>query len=125
MSEQELNIGDYVRTKYGITQYKEYETANGNKLLCMPVKDGSNGIFANIEDIIKSRPSIIDLIEVGDIIKLYSTKQIQQVLAIMSEEIDLTDYVFYDLKKSKKELIKQIEWVITHEQIESMKYKVE
>lgn len=62
----ELKEGMYVRTKYGITQYKEYETLDG-KLLCMPVKNGTEGIFANIEDII-GEPSfnIIDLIEAGD-----------------------------------------------------------
>jgi hypothetical protein len=64
MIKMNIEVGEYVRTKYGITQFKAYETMNGNKLLCMPVKDGSNGIFANVEDIIKSSPSIIDLIEV-------------------------------------------------------------
>ena len=51
-----MKIGDYVRTKYGITQYREYEINNCgliSKIVCMPVKSGENGIFANIEDIIK------------------------------------------------------------------------
>lgn len=61
-----MKVGDYVRTPYGITQFKEYETTNGSKILCMPVKDGSQGIFANVEDVIKSSPNIIYLIEVGD-----------------------------------------------------------
>lgn len=55
----------YVRTKYGISQYKYYDTTNG-KLLCIPVKDGSKGVFANIEDILKASDNIINLIEVGD-----------------------------------------------------------
>lgn len=50
----ELNESMYVRTKYGITQYKKYETTMG-KLLCIPVKDGSNGIFADVEDIIENQ----------------------------------------------------------------------
>ena len=36
----------YVRTKYGISQYKYYDTTSIGKLLCIPVKDGSEGIFA-------------------------------------------------------------------------------
>ena len=63
----ELCEGMYVRTKYGITQYKEYETNKG-KLLCMPLK---NGTFANIEDVLKASKNIIDLIEVGDYVNGY------------------------------------------------------
>lgn len=55
----------YVRTKYGISQYKYYDTSNG-KLLCIPVKDGSRGMFANVEDIIKASFNIIDVLECGD-----------------------------------------------------------
>ena len=60
-----LEVNMYVRTKYGISQYKYYDTTNG-KLLCIPVKDGSKGVFANIEDILKASDNIINLIEVGD-----------------------------------------------------------
>ena len=112
-----MNIGDYVRTKYGITQYKEYETANGNKLLCMPVKDGSNGIFANIEDIIKSSPNIIDLIEKFDLVNghLVICKMYENEKDIPTIVKCVGDYYF------KEEDIKSI---VTKEQFESMKYEV-
>ena len=100
-----LNVGDYVRTKYGITQYKEYDTIDGKKILCMPVKDGLNGIFANLEDIIKSSPNIIDLIEVGDYVN--------------GKPLDEGEFKFY---KTYPEYIKSI---VTKEQFKQMKYRVE
>ncbi len=105
-----MNIGDYVRTKYGITQYKEYETANGNKLLCMPVKDGSNGIFANIEDIIKSSSNIIDLIQLGDYVNGYLVYEIEENWEIVGYRC----FIYANDIKS----------IVTKEQFESMEYKI-
>ena len=120
-----MKVGDYVRTKYGITQFKEYETTNGDKLLCMPVKDGSQGIFANIEDVVKSRPNIKDLIEVGDILvikdfvdeacmiftDIYLIQNEQQLLNIKN-----------DLEKNKN---KKLYSIVTKEMFSSVEYRVE
>lgn len=120
----ELRANDYVRTKYGITQFKEYETTNGEKLLCMPVKDGSQGIFANIEDVIKPSPAIIDLVEVGDILvikdfvdeacmiftDIYLIQNEQQLLNIKN-----------DLEKNKN---KKLYSIVTKEQFSCMEYKI-
>ena len=118
-----MNVGDYVRTKYGITQYKEYETTDGTKLLCMPVKDGSQGIFANIEDVIKSSPQIIDLIEVGDYVNdncvieaVPKDKRKKQIIIV-----DSTCAEYGDLPLNNKD----IKTVVTHEQMEAMQYRVE
>lgn len=132
---KELNIGDYVRTKNGtigkiiaidLAKLKQEKYPNHpsksywrDKILISCYRG-----WRTLQNIGKISPNIIDLLEVGDVIKLKPTKQIQQVLSKNENEISLTDYVFYDLKKSKKELIKQIEWVITREQIEQMEYKV-
>lgn len=113
-----MEVGDYVRTKYGITQYKEYETTNGNKILCMPVKDGSNGIFANIEDVIKSSPNIIDLIEVGDLVN-YEQLNGGYVLNKRENEIDTWAILPNSLKNE------DIKSVITREQLIEMQYKIE
>lgn len=59
-----LEVNMYVRTKYGITQYKEYETSKG-KLLCMPLM---NGTFANIEDVLNASYDILDLIQPMDVL---------------------------------------------------------
>lgn len=144
-----MNIGDYVRTedgeiykvlkieepimniggagfsRYGILEYYDREEKEKARIDFSLYKKEKEISIYNERYSFKSSPNIIDLLEVGDLIKLYSTKQIQQVLAINEEEIDLTDYVYYDLKKSKQIIKEDIEWVITHEQIENMKYKVE
>lgn len=114
-----MSEGDYVRTKYGITQFKEYETTNGEKLLCMPVKDGSQGIFANIEDVVKSRPNIIDLIEVGDYVNGKYVDKYQGKLG-----------VFCELPNGKWEFIELtnehylISSIVTKEQFSCMEYKI-
>ena len=114
-----MKVGDYVRTKYGITQYKEYDTQYGEKILAMPIHDMTQGFFANVEDIIKSSPNIIDLIEVGDYVN--SHKVIYTIGDIYKEV-----YVEYgnmsELLEIKPEQIKSI---VTKEQFESMKYKIE
>lgn len=106
----ELKVGDYVKTEKGEIYHIEHD-----EILKFLSK-------SNYHKIIKSSPNIIDLIEVGDLIKLKPTKQIQQVLSKNENEISLTDYVFYDLKKSN--VVEEIEWIITREQIEQMKYKI-
>lgn len=115
MTKMKIEVGEYVRTKYGITQFKAYETMNGNKLLCMPVKDGSNGIFANIEDIIKSSPNIIDLIEVGDYV---NGKEIH--------EIDENRKILYSYEKDDYNTIlnREIQRVVTKQQFSNMEYRL-
>ena len=108
-----MRVGDYVRTNYGITQFKEYETTNGSKILCMPVKDGSQGIFANVEDVIKSSPNIIDLIEVGDYVNGY---KVEEVLKDSVGYRGTDDYI-YDCGEVKS--------ILTKELFERCEYKCE
>ena len=112
MTKMKIEVGEYVRTKYGITQFKAYETMNGNKLLCIPVKDGSNGIFANIEDIIKSSPNIIDLIEVGDYV---NGEKIQFI-----NRGNLITEGGYDLLKKYNEITA----IVTKQQFSNMEYRL-
>ena len=113
-----MKVGDYVRTKYGITQYREYEINNCGlirKMVCMPVKSGENGIFANSEDVIKSSPNIIDLIQKGDYVN--------------GREVYYTvgDLVVFDGGQDGEIYIKnkEIKTVVTKEQMEAMQYRVE
>ena len=112
-----MKIGDYVRTKYGITQFKEYESTNGSKILCMPVKDGSQGIFANVEDVIKSSPNIIDLIEVGDYVNGWKITTIDKRYNKLYAEYE-DGYLIQAISK------KNIKSIVTKEQFESMEYKI-
>lgn len=114
-----MKVGDYVRTKYGITQFKEYETTNGEKLLCMPVKDGSQGIFANIEDVVKSSPNIIDLIEVGDYVNGLKVIQMYSPEGKYTLWIKLSDNTFI-IDNSE-----DIKSIATREQFKNIEYEVE
>lgn len=117
-----MNIGDYVRTKsYGIKKINGFSSTLEEDFIDCDY-DKYQKVLINKKEVINSNPNLIDLIEEGDLIKLKFTKQIQQVLSKNESEIDLTDYVFYDLKNSN--VVEEIDWVITHEQIEQMKYKV-
>lgn len=111
----------YVRTKYGITQYKEYETTIG-KLICMPVKNGAEGIFADIEDII-GQPSynIIDLIEVGDYVNGH------KISLVYNHQVYSDDYEFNSVEGEFNRIHFEnddIKSIVTKEQFESMQYKV-
>lgn len=111
-----LEVGMYVRTKYGITQYKEYETTNGN-ILCMPIKDGTNIIFANIKDIIgKPSFSIIELLEVGDYVNGKEVIWVSEgdIKCIQTFPIE-NDFIHE----------KDVKSIVTKEQFEAMQYKID
>ena len=105
-----LETGMYVRTKYGITQYREYETDKG-KLLCMPL---TNGTFANIEDVLKASNNIIDLIEVGDYVNGERVQFITNKCQLLSDG-------GYDILEKYND----ISSIVTKEQFENMAYEVE
>ena len=118
-----MKVGDYVRTKYGITQFKEYETTYGEKLLCMPVKDGSQGIFANIEDVVKSSPNIIDLIEVGDYV---NNEKIVDIGCLTNGPEEGTKVIDYYIAPNTVYYFKneEIKSIVTKEQFSCMEYKI-
>jgi hypothetical protein len=105
----------YVRTKYGISQYKYYDTTNAymEKLLCIPL---SNGTFANIEDIIKASYNIIDILKVRDYVNGL------KVIDIVENDIYVSDYYAESYIGIVK--VKDIKSIVTHEQMEQMAYKV-
>ena len=116
-----LEVGMYVRTKYGITQYREYETDKG-KLLFMPL---TNRTFANIEDVVKASNNIIDLIEIGDYVNGKKVVFIDEDYNVAVDENDITTRDFegrYEFLTIKKEDIKSI---VTKEQFALMEYEVE
>ena len=119
-----LEVGQFVRTKDGyISQYKYYDTTNAymEKLLCIPL---SNGTFANIENIKKFSYNIIDILEVGDVIidkegRKYPINyefETDYNDEYKSYEITIDDYITLFLKDGLS--------IVTHEQIEQMSYKI-
>lgn len=123
----ELCEGMYVRTKYGITQYKEYETSKG-KLLCMPLM---NGTFANIEDVLEASYDILDLITVGDYVNGYKVLGTNLKLLWWDDElgeqdenegIELEGYG-YIYPNSNYHF--EINSIVTKEAFSSVEYRVE
>ena len=120
---EELNIGDYVRTK-NIT----FQPSQIAKIQNMQKDSGYNNQYYieldhNLlnnynfhiyeEDVTKSSPNIIDLIEVGD----YVNGCI--VINKKDETIQIIQLIIpFDLKE------KDIKSIVTKEQFESMQYKV-
>ena len=122
----ELKEGMYVRTKYGITQYREYETDKG-QLLCMPL---TNGTFANIEDVLKASNNIIDLIEVEDYVNGERVIALRKDIPERDIHMNSKDnfiFVDYDLANNWYYGIDtdKIKTVVTKEQFENMAYEVE
>lgn len=115
----DLQENMYVRTKYGISQYKYYDTTNG-KLLCIPVKDGSRGIFVNVEDIIKADYKIIKILEVGDYVNSHRVIFVNDTFTYASVEVETSGEATCEIIPKNN-----IKSVITHEQMEQIAYKVE
>lgn len=128
-----MKIGDYVRTKYGIRKVIQIDNETTSKIRCYVLDKfyneckicSSNYIYD--EDIIKSSPNIIDLIEVGDYVngypvgKIYKSpnKDIGRVIKYADENVGGYEYDVFDLWESR---IKSIS-IVTKEQFENMEYK--
>lgn len=66
-----IEVGEYVRTKNGyIIKYKD--NINTNIFSCDDVLYVENSLFPDEEEIVNHSKNIIDLIEVGDIVKVFS-----------------------------------------------------
>ncbi len=115
MSAKGLNIGDYVRTKCGKiikVDGKKYYTNNEKTILFRAVANNNNETYK----IIKSSPSIIDLIEEGDLVKIENEGWVQ--VSIKFEALK-----FFD-NSGTEYLYEEIEAIITKEQLEQMEYKI-
>lgn len=103
-----MKVGDYVRTETGQIGKITYFEGDMVRVDC----DKFITYKSNHNEITKISPNIIDLIEVGDII----TNQQGEIIVPTGGNID-------ELKDTWK-IFKNIKSIITHEQIESMEYKV-
>lgn len=114
-----MKIGDYVRINNGqiakivkIKEYKKWTNIIYTDITIDLHEDRScNDNFIDEENIIKSSPNIIDLIEVGDYVNGYLVEFVDKddkMLICFGATLDNED----------------IESIVTHEQFESMKYKV-
>ena len=110
-----LEVGMYVRTKWGINKINEYVPQNGQLYLKNDVCVKSN--------VIKASHNIIDLIEVGDYVNEMKVFEIKEHLH-NDKEIVLSNGKF-QWSFSKNESDYDIKSIVTKEQFERMSYKVE
>ena len=110
-----MNVGDYVRTREYIRKIRKIER---DYIYC------DIGVFTENE-IIKTSPQIIDLIEVGDFITYkqgnFYWNVFEQVSGRYNRENEMTDLIVDNKPLSTVEILT----VITHEQMEAMQYRVE
>lgn len=106
-----IEIGEYVRTKDGIIA----------KLIETMVYELNNGESVDfLEDIVKHSKQLIDLIEIGDILKI---KEGNEVCYIGLEK-DTTTVSYKDIKASIKKGECELLEILTKEQFSANCYKV-
>lgn len=118
-----LKLGEYIRTKNGLIDKvleikTEYTRMNGNNDIVLRLSDKKNYWFS-IKNIVKpSSKNIIDLVQVGDVIEILSNEinNFTILVEILGDE---------QIEALKLVNIKYIKSIVTKEQIESVKYKVE
>ena len=128
-----MNVGDYVRTKYGIRKIIQIDNETTSKIRCYVLDKfyneckicSSNYIYD--EDIIKSSPNIIELIEVGDYVNGSKVVDISKIGKdkekwVWVEQTKDTDYKYGDEYVGYNN--DQIKSIVTKEQFESIEYKV-
>lgn len=117
----ELKVGDYVRTENGIDKVMGYryepEYENGHVVW---FKKSDSGCRFTDKDLPKSSPNIIDLIEEKDIITYeYETS----IGTIIEYNVTVLLSLLNELEENPNKY--KIKSIITHEQIETMEYKIE
>ena len=123
-----MKVGDYVRTKYGIKQI--YEIDNNKTVWKYKFKlkkqDGDGCVDLSCfsdNDVIKSSPNIIDLIEVGDYVNGYFIED-NKGNYLETSDID-GEYSYLGHIEYIKIYEKDIKSIVTREMFESMEYKIE
>ena len=135
-----MTEGDYVRTKHGIekiTDIKEWVNFRGYEKIITTDKNQYETLYEQSE-IIKSSPNIIDLIEVGDLIRIeyYSLRYEERVTRLFEVTFKDKKYINLnnskcdfmlidgDFNKSDKELEPIIKSIVTKEQFSCMEYTI-
>jgi hypothetical protein len=110
-----INVGDYVRTKYGIGKIINFENDLINiNLGYKEIIDYKTELF----DITKHSKDIIDLIEVGDYVNGYKIIALQKnpTMAFCEQSYKDGRYAFAN---------DDIKSILTHEQFEANVYTIE
>lgn len=111
-----MKVGDYVRTEWG--DIERIVRVDNDNIIVEIEEDEDGRTYSKMcykEDIIKSSPNIIDILEVGDYVN-------GREIDFIDEDGLYSDYNNADYYYYKKEDIKSI---ATKEQFKSIEYEVE
>ena len=122
-----MKIGDYIRTKMGISQCITVIPIRENSFMYefdKEVYEEVNYLTASELKKYKSSPNIIDLIKVGDYVNGYKITDFTEIGKYNDEKI-----LYADLKVNlSSEYItiheNEIKTIVTKEQFESMEYRI-
>ena len=124
-----MRVGDYVRTKDyngfpgGIAKIKEIRNDKKHKMDWLTLDKTLDHIsfLEQSTNVVKSSPNIIDLLEVGDVIR-YEIETPLETSGILKGVGDVTDEEM--LEKLKKDKAFHVKSIVTREQFSQMEYKV-
>ena len=117
---KDLDVGMYIRTKYGISKIEKMEEDKIHKTIwCTVDKAQYHSFLVRKQEILKASHNIIDLIEVGDIIITKHSGLGKEFVEIINSKTSLEFLKSY-FKEKSLDLVE----VLTKEQFESMSYKV-
>ena len=88
----------------------------------MPIKNGTQGIFANKEDVIKSNSNILDILEPMDLLYIDICPDDCGGIVVPRIPETLDELKKYIKKIKSGEYI--LKYVVTHEQLENNMYEV-
>jgi len=122
-----MKVGDYVRTTWGyickiinINEFREPCMKYGVEASYL-----KDVMFIGDEDIIKSSPNIIDILEEHDFVQMEDRgHRFYEIEKDYIGKLSLRDIGWYEYEELDETNIPEIVSVVTHEQMEQMKYKV-
>ena len=104
---EEIKVGDYIRTKqWGIAKVAKID----EKGKCTHIKNKNNRITHYFEQLGKTSPNIIDLIEIYDYVNG------ELVVSVSEESVEIGEGWHVQVKDIKS--------IVTHESFNSIKYEV-
>ena len=113
----EIEVNDYVRTEFGnIGKFYRPASESSDVYYIYINKDG-NKISSRYDSIVKHSNNIIDLIEVGDILRVFDNlSETEEKVNIFDDEI--LKAVKEDIKDNNYKILS----ILTHERFSSLEY---
>lgn len=128
MTNAEIQLGEFIRTKRGIAKVEQIGNDTTHKTIWYTVDRALDHVsfLVREQEVVIHSHNIIDLIETGDYIKMGKNNYYLGIDNIyeFAGELNIrtsNDFLWEDVKNDKDFTVYSI---ITHEQMKSMEYKV-